>query len=149
MVNMKEVKCIPARKEDFEELVNLRIKAMKPSLEKIGRFTPERARERFYKSFIPENTTILKIENNIIGFYMITENDDNLFLKHLYIEPEYQGSGYGKLIIDKVKNYSIELKKNILLEALKESPSNDFYLKNGFSHISSSEFDNNYIWKCI
>jgi len=144
-MKLKNLKYNSANKNDFEDLVRLRIKAMKPSLEKVGRFTPERARERFKKSFIPENTTIIKNQNELIGFYMITENDESLFLNHLYIDPKFQGKGYGTEIINKIKNASNKLQKDILLEALKESPANNFYLKNGFEYISSSEFDNNYI----
>jgi hypothetical protein len=36
-----------AAAEDFEALVALRIDAMRESLERIGRFDPARARERF------------------------------------------------------------------------------------------------------
>lgn len=138
---------IKANEEDFESLVELRIKVMKPSLEKIGRFNPKRARDRFFNSFIPEQTTIVKNEGKLLGFYMFSEDDKELFLNHLYIDSIYQGQGIGKKIIHRVKNYSSSVSKNIRLEALKESPANDFYIKNGFNKIYTSEFDNIYLWK--
>lgn len=41
---------------DFYELVELRIAAMKESLEAIGRFDRERTIERFRNNFVPEDT---------------------------------------------------------------------------------------------
>ena len=38
--------------EDFEALLALRMAAMRPSLEAMGRFDPARARERFAGQFI-------------------------------------------------------------------------------------------------
>ena len=41
----------PAAASDLEQLVQLRIEAMRESLERIGRFDPARARERFSGPF--------------------------------------------------------------------------------------------------
>ncbi|MGB8507243.1 MAG: GNAT family N-acetyltransferase [Pyrinomonadaceae bacterium] len=34
----------------------------------------------------------------VVGFYTLLENDDLLWLDHLYVEPEMIGRGYGKLL---------------------------------------------------
>ena len=41
---------------DFDELASLRIAAMRESLERVGRFDPERARERLRATFDPMHT---------------------------------------------------------------------------------------------
>jgi len=41
------IKLIPVEASDAEDLVQLRILAMRESLERIGRFDPQRARDRF------------------------------------------------------------------------------------------------------
>ena len=137
-----------AKTEDFDELVNIRIRAMKPSLEKIGRFDKTRATERFRKSFLPELTTVFVEDEKILGFYMLTIEKDRIFLNHLYIDVIYQGCGIGTNLLNEIKE--IARKKNMVieLEALKESPSNSFYLSNGFIKIGESDFDNAYQWNC-
>ena len=44
---------------DFEALVSIRIDAMRESLERMGRFDPVRARERFREGFSPNSLAIL------------------------------------------------------------------------------------------
>lgn len=54
---------------DFDELAALRIAAMRDSLERVGRFDLERARERLRKSFYPEHTRFVILDGQRIGFY--------------------------------------------------------------------------------
>ena len=42
------------------DLAAMRVAAMKPSLEAVGRFDPERARNRFLESYQPEDTSIIR-----------------------------------------------------------------------------------------
>jgi hypothetical protein len=41
---------------DAEALAAIRVEAMRESLERIGRFDPQRARERFLSAFSPTHT---------------------------------------------------------------------------------------------
>ena len=68
------------------------------------------------KEFISNNPTfVIKEDNNIAGFYgiLVDDVDDNeISLEYLFIEPQYIGKGYGKLLwkhmIDKCDNLGIE-----------------------------------------
>ncbi|RMN79860.1 hypothetical protein ALQ56_05513, partial [Pseudomonas syringae pv. papulans] len=42
-----DITLVTVQPEDFETLVAIRIEAMRESLERVGRFDPVRARERF------------------------------------------------------------------------------------------------------
>ncbi|MGJ8673793.1 GNAT family N-acetyltransferase [Rubritalea sp.] len=84
-----------SKDEDFDSLVELRLSAMKESLEAIGRFDRARSIDRFRSSFSPENTRKIKREGVLIGFVAITEHQDHLYLDHLYIDPEFQSLGFG------------------------------------------------------
>ena len=57
----------PAQPEDAEELVALRIAAMRPSLEQLGRFDPQRARARFLAHYTPDCTRHLLVGGRRIG----------------------------------------------------------------------------------
>ena len=71
--------------DDLEALVQLRIAAMKPSLLAVGRFDPERARERFSATYNPSNTSVICMSGKAVGFYVLADNTDHLILDHLYI----------------------------------------------------------------
>ena len=126
---------------DFEQLVELRIDAMKESLMAIGRFNRERSVERYKSTFRPEETKIIKNENDTIGFIAVSEKEDHLYLDHLYIAPSFQSSGVGSWAIKRLIDISERKKIPIRLGALKTSKSNKFYQRHGFEITHEDEFD--------
>ncbi len=131
--------------EDFEDLLALRIDAMRESLERIGRFDPARARERFLSGFSAENTRHIENEHQRVGFVVTKKQVDSLLLDHLYIHPKYQNRGIGGAVIAKVIAEARALHLPVRVGALRESDSNRFYVANGFQLIDQAEFDNYYI----
>ena len=124
---------------------------MEESLKKIGRFDRKRSEERLRSSFNPENCFVIyKIDSSnnekICGFFQYEEEKEYINLQHLYIGLEFQGEGIGKIAINHIKEKSKDRGKKIKLFALKESRSNNFYLKNGFVKISEDDFDNIYVF---
>jgi GNAT superfamily N-acetyltransferase len=135
-----------ATQSDGETLAQLRIAAMKPSLEAIGRFDPERARSRFLSGFEPANTYKVLVNVELAGFYVVQNHTTHLKLDHLYLHPDYQGKGLGKAIVNQVKALAIKLNTPIQLGALRESASNRFYQREGFVQQSEDEWDIYYQW---
>ena len=133
--------------DDFEELVTIRISAMRESLERVGRFDPARARKRLAKDFDIRNTTCFLHQKMIIGFMVTGVENQEVVIRHLYVKPEFQNLGVGKFVLGRVIEQGIQEQRNIRLITLKESRANDFYLKNGFSLDGSMEFDNVYVKK--
>ncbi|KKJ76576.1 hypothetical protein WH95_12270 [Kiloniella litopenaei] len=133
-----------ASPSDLEKLITIRIAAMKESLTNVGRFDPERARERFASKFQPERTTLVLRRKQIIGFYVLFAKDDHLWLDHLYIDPTTQGSGVGSAVMKKIVDISCREKLPIKLCALKESRANNFYQKHRFKHTHSEDWDHYY-----
>lgn len=135
-----------ASQSDGETLAQLRIAAMKPSLEAIGRFDPGRARSRFLSNFVPENTQKIILDGELAGFYVVQQNETHLKLDHLYIHPDYQGKGIGADIVNEVKALAAEKALPIQLCALRDSPSNLFYQREGFQLQYEEEWDIYYQW---
>lgn len=131
---------------DLETLVAIRIASMKESLENIGRFDPQRARERLAENFRPEDTTLVIADGKVIGFYATLQQEHALKLEHLYIDPAYQGHGIGRMALDRVKSKAQESSQEIILFALKGSKANLFYTRNGFIQYGEEAFDNLYRW---
>ena len=79
---------------------------------------------------------IAKDENKIVGMIKIIEKDDHIYLKQLYILPEYQGQGIGLRLLN-----TIETDKKIYLQV---SSSNTgairFYIKHGFVKMAKEDF---------
>lgn len=68
---------------DPSELAEIRVEAMRPSLEKVGRFDPERARRRFLDTYDPSETKVVHVAGELAGFYVLRDRRDHLYLDHL------------------------------------------------------------------
>ena len=74
--------------EHLDELVRIRVSAMRESLMRIGKFDPDRARERFASGFNPEYTRFINFGGIRVGFVVVKPEPDSLKLDYLYIEDE-------------------------------------------------------------
>lgn len=137
------------RESDRDVLVALRLSAMKESLERVGRYDPVRARNRFLVGFKATDTKKIIINENIVGFFVLRNNEDHLLLDHLYVDPGYQGTGLGGMVMSSIKQYAKELKISIRLGALKLSKANEFYKKHGFVQTHEEEWDIYYEFKHV
>lgn len=130
---------------DFDELVALRIAAMRDSLERVGRFDPERARERLRQSFHPGDTEFILCDGQRVGFYTFRPAGDGFHLDHLYVHPAHQSVGIGTHVMRILLCRSDALQVPIHLGALRDSPSNRFYQRNGFVQTAEDEWDIYYV----
>ena len=69
--------------DDIDTLVQIRIDAMRESLERIGRFNPARARERFLASFNAAFCRYVLVDGEKAGFVLVKPEPDQLLLDHL------------------------------------------------------------------
>lgn len=136
---------VPAVADDFEDLLALRIAAMRESLERLGRFDPERARARLAAAFDPTRTWHLVAGGDRVGFVAVTRGADTWALDHLYVHPDFQGRGIGAAAIAQVLADADAAGAAVTLCALKESASNRFYQRHGFVPTGESEWDIHYI----
>ncbi len=127
--------------DDAEALCSLRLEAMRESLERIGRYSPERSRERFLSSFVPENAFWILVDGEPVGFYALTRHPDHLYLDHLYISPTHQGKRLGSLVLASLQSEAASLELPIRLGALRDSDSNRFYQRHGFKLTHEEEWD--------
>ena len=143
---MSNVTLAPALPGDACALAELRVLAMRPSLEAVGRFDPDRARSRFLATFDPAATWHVLDEGQRVGLLVLREEPDGLLLDHLYITPAAQGRAVGTSVLEYVFARARQLDRPVRVGALKGSRSNAFYLRNGFRPTSVGEWDNYYSW---
>jgi GNAT superfamily N-acetyltransferase len=135
----------PAAASDVEALVAIRIAAMRESLERLGRFDPRRARDRFLSGFDPACTRHLLVAGERVGVIVVREGGGELLLDHLYLLPAHQGRGIGAAALAAVFARADALRLPLRVGALRGSDSNRFYLRHGFMLVEEAEFDNHYL----
>src|SRR5262245_58526885 len=130
---------------DGRALAELRVEAMRDSLERIGRFDPMRARERFLSGFSPEHTRHIELNGERIGFFVVRPQGQGLLLDHLYIHPRHQSKGIGAAVLAQVLAEADATGLQVRVGALRGSESNRFYARHGFVQVEQGEFDNYYV----
>jgi len=134
----------PVVADDFESMAELRIAALRESLDRLGRFDPQRARERLRGGFAPEHMQHICRDGERIGYVTLKPSDDGVLrLEHLYIRPGAQGQGVGAWVMDWIKSH----RQDVTLSALRLSDANRFYHRHGFEVVGESEFDIDYRWR--
>ena len=134
-----------ADREDADELAELRVAAMRESLERVGRFDPTRARERFLQGFNPDRTRHIVSSGARSGFVVVSESPDALVIDHLYIHPAHQGAGLGSAVLREILAAADAQSMRVRVTALRQSESNRFYVRHGFELERTSEFDHWYM----
>lgn len=134
--------CTP---DDAAHLAEIRVLAMRPSLERVGRFDAERARQRLLQNFVDEYTRLIKVDGLLAGFFVLRPQDNDLLLDHFYLHPDFQQRGLGSAVIELVLAEADAQGKIIYVGALRDSDANRFYLRHGFVLRELAEFDNYYL----
>lgn len=132
---------VQAKEEDKDLLASLRLAAMKESLDNLGRFDPIRARQRFLETFSLKDTWKIVVDEQLVGFYVLRLKKSHWHLDHLYFFPDFQGEGLGGSVLVTIKQQASATGLPIRLGALRESRSNSFYKKHGFSYTHEEEWD--------
>ncbi|MFY2842338.1 GNAT family N-acetyltransferase [Achromobacter ruhlandii] len=135
----------PVTEADFDTLLAIRIEAMRDSLERLGRFDPERARARLRATFRPDHTWFIERDGARIGFYAVRPDGDGLRLDHLYVVPAAQGLGVGGQVLGRLLQDADRRGLPVSVGALRGSDSNRFYRRHGFAQVSESEWDIEYL----
>ncbi|MFO1414834.1 MAG: GNAT family N-acetyltransferase [Burkholderiales bacterium] len=135
----------PVADADAEALADLRVAAMRPSLEAVGRFDEARARRRLLDGFDAHCTRAIVAGGERVGFVVVRPAGDDLLLDHLYLAPSAQRAGLGSAVLRRVIDEARAAGRALRVGALKDSPANAFYAKHGFRLAATSEWDNHYL----
>ena len=131
----------PTTQADADVLVDMRIAAMRESLERIGRFDPQRARERFLAAFDPALCRFIEADGVRAGFVLIRPQEGRWLLDHLYVLPAHQGKGIGAKVLHEIFADADKAGLPVRVGALRESASNRFYQRHGFVQTAEADWD--------
>ena len=147
----------PVTEADFDALVALRSATMRASLERIGRFDPRRAAERFRTTFRPAGTQRIVVDGmnaGCCGFWAEAidaaraDPAHAMRVEHFYIAAPFQGQGLGGAVLRQLLNSAPEDVKLFRVGALRDSDANRFYQRHGFVKISEDTWDITYERPC-
>jgi GNAT superfamily N-acetyltransferase len=130
---------------DAQAMASLRVEAMRPSLEAIGRFDPDRARQRFLSQFEAQYSHHIIFEDARVGFVIVKPIETGLLLEHLYVQPNRQNHGIGAAALRWVFAEADAAEQQLRVGALVQSRSNQFYIRHGFTLVEETALDNYYI----
>jgi len=132
----------PVQADDFDALAELRALAMRPSLERLGRYDPERSRRRLRAGFVPGHMRWICLDGERVGFYSLFPEEAAWRLDHLYVHPSLQGRGVGGAVMRHLRAQTQGVPMRVT--ALRDSESNAFYRRHGFVQTGESEWDIEY-----
>lgn len=136
----------PATVEDFDRLLQLRLRCMRESLERIGRFDEWRAYDRFRNSYRPHYTRlIMQPQGELAGCVAMGPADGDLLLEHFYIAPEQQGKGLGSAVLRQLLAEADAAALPVRLSVLQQSDAGRFYARHGFMQTGEDEWDVYYV----
>jgi GNAT superfamily N-acetyltransferase len=131
----------PASEADFERLLALRIEVMRPYLERLGRFHPERARARFREAFDPAQMRLIEVDGSFAGCVGFAAAADHVELGQFYLVPELQGRGIGGEVLALLLAEADAAVLPVRLQVLKRSPAARLYERHGFVRTHEDDWD--------
>lgn len=135
----------PASEVDFERLLELRIRVLRPHLERVGRFDPERARRYFRESYDPTHLRLILLDGAFVGCVALKPSGDGLVLEHFYLDDAVQGYGVGGAVLRLLLAEADAAARPVRLGVLKGSPAARLYQRHGFVWTHDEPFDDYYL----
>jgi GNAT superfamily N-acetyltransferase len=134
----------PVSEADFAELLTLRIEVMRESLERLGRFSPESAAQRFRSTFRPADTRRIRVGGEVAGCVGFWAEGDAMRIEHFYLAEKFQRRGLGAAVLRRLFDEAPSHVTCFRVAALRESDANRFYERHGFVKSRESEWDIEY-----
>lgn len=130
----------PASEADFETLLDLSIRTMRPQLEALGRWDPARRRARMREGFDPLSTRRIEApDGTLLGCVSVFAGEELTEVSGFYLEPDCQGAGLGRAVMRAILDERPGLP--VRVEVLKGSRALDFYRRLGFVVLAEQSFD--------
>lgn len=130
---MKGFQLINGKSSYRDWLYDLYKRTMKPSIEATWGWDEEFQSNGFNKNLKPTDWKIIKNDIEEIGGFVLSENNDHLWLEMIIIKPEYQHKGIGRSALVYMQSIAKEKSLPLRLSVIKANPVKPFYLKLGFT----------------
>ena len=116
---------------DAQWIAELRATVLRPDLERLGRFHPDRVRQRFLSAFDPVVTQVVLVAGQEAGSIAVRPDDGSLWIEHFYLRADCQGRGVGSLVLQRKLDASAG-GRPFRLNVLQGSRAQALYARHGF-----------------
>ncbi|MBO1909072.1 GNAT family N-acetyltransferase [Microvirga sp. 3-52] len=121
----------PACSDDYAFALKLYVEAIRPLACAWIKWIDADQTAEFVSLWRPNDTRILTLNSQDIGWVEFRWIGDELFLKQLYITPKHQRQGIGSQVI-RLLNEQARTAKSMALFVMKNNPAFQFYRRHGF-----------------
>lgn len=134
----------PVGEADFEPLLALRIDVMREHLERVFRYSPERARRFFREAFDEPGMRLILIGEKMAGCVGFRIGEDRIKIDSFYLARRHQNRGLGATILKVLLAEADALSLPVRLEVLRGSPADRFYGRHGFVKLGEDDVEVRY-----
>lgn len=129
----------PSLGTDIDWLVELRAEVLRPDLERLGRYDPQRVRDRMRDAFRPENTRIIVVDGSDAGSISVRDEADARWIEHFYLAAGARNRGIGSAVLRRI--IGGEDARPFKLNVLQGSPARRLYERFGFTAYEEDDVD--------
>jgi ribosomal protein S18 acetylase RimI-like enzyme len=123
----------PARPDDYTFSLTLYLETIEPYASEWFSWVPEEQEAQFSDLWRPDDTRIIVLDGNDVGWVEIRQTGDEIFLKQLYVAPAYQGQGIGSQVVLRLLDDWTKIATSMALFVFKNNRAVQFYERLGFS----------------
>ena len=122
----------PACSDDYAFALNLYIEAIRPLASAWMEWVDAEQEAQFARLWRPNDSRIIVLDGEEIGWVEFRRTGDEIFLKQLYISQAYQRRGVGTQVMRLLLEERGRTVKSMALFVLKNNPAYSFYERHGF-----------------
>jgi ribosomal protein S18 acetylase RimI-like enzyme len=125
----------PACLDDYAFALKLYVEAIRPLASAWIEWVDADQEAQFASLWRPNDTRIIVLDGEEIGWVEFRATEDEVFLKQLYISPEHQRRGIGSRLMRLLLEERRGMAKSMALFVLKNNTASRFYEQHGFKVI--------------
>jgi ribosomal protein S18 acetylase RimI-like enzyme len=122
----------PATVNDLPFARQLYLDNMREVTGRVLAWDEARQRASFDSQFVPEEASIIRLDEEDIGWMQVAERDGEFFLKQFFIHPRFQRRGIGTRLLRNLIDRAERAAKTITLGVVKGNPARLLYERHGF-----------------
>jgi ribosomal protein S18 acetylase RimI-like enzyme len=121
----------PALSADYSFALSLYVQTIKPLATAWMAWVDHEQEAQFASLWRPDDTWIITLNGQEIGWVEFRQTGDETFLKQLYVAPLHQRRGIGSQVMRRLNGQG-RTAKSMALFVLKNNPAFRFYKRHGF-----------------
>jgi GNAT superfamily N-acetyltransferase len=97
-----------------------------------GAWNEERVRRESHEDSCSSNAQVIQIDDTAVGVLVVERCPTHIQLEQIYLLPEYQRMGIGRVLLERLIAEALQSKIPIRLRVMAVNPAKSFYEQHGF-----------------